>query len=206
MPKYTPGWMTTPGKGRQRFAGGGLRGVLDVLSGIGSAAGRAVRSGIQGLRDEVVIPIIDKGLESGVIEPRVGMFGRYLTGTSKPLNSLPPAVASGIYSQMGNYQADTDNWRGPNSFDVRNKPTGRGDMGTAYAPGVPIELQNTLGQFSVTPNGRGGREVRDVYRFDGLRDATNGGDAAKNVIRLAQQLGMIRSDFGSEYEIRAPLR
>lgn len=178
------------------------------LSGAGSTVANSVqgalRSGGRVIRDSVVVPAIDAGLQSGLLEPQIGMFGRYLTGTSKPLESLPPAVRSAIRGQMPAYRADRENWRGPDNFDVRVRPTGRGDMGTAYAPGVPSQLQNTLGQFSVVPGDGRGPTVIDKYRFDGLVDASNGGNAAMNTIRLAQQLGFIRKDFGSGYDIRAP--
>lgn len=43
----------------------------------------------KGLRDLVIVPAIDKGIESGVLPTKEAMFARYLTGTEKPLTSYP---------------------------------------------------------------------------------------------------------------------
>lgn len=158
------------------------------------------------VRDRAVVPVIDAGLKSGLIEPQIGMFGRYLTGTSQPMNYLPPSVSADIRGQLPNYRKDTPNWRGPSDFDVTHRMGPRGDEGTAYQPWVPKTLQNTLGQFSVQPGPQGQPTVRDRYAFQNLTDATEGGGAAKQIIRAAQQLGVLRKDFGSGYEINAPLQ
>jgi hypothetical protein len=54
------------------------------------------------LRDQTVIPVLDKGIETGVLPTKEAMFARYLTGTSKPLTVYPEPLLnkiSGAYGQ-----------------------------------------------------------------------------------------------------------
>jgi hypothetical protein len=188
-----------------RFAGQRFEDIAGLPSWM-TGLGNTLRSGLKTIRDQAVVPTIDAGLQSGLLNPQVGMFGRYLTGTNKPLTNLPPSVNAAINQQMPAYQRDAVDWRGPTNFDVRQRMGPRGEEGTAYQPWVPKDLQNTLGQFVVRPNQQGQPTVSDRYQFDTLRDATEGGKTAQNIIKMAQQLGVINPDFSSGYDIRAPIR
>lgn len=48
------------------------------------------------IRDVVLIPALDRGLSSGAVPPTEGMYARFLSGTSKPLTELPPALQKEI--------------------------------------------------------------------------------------------------------------
>jgi len=48
------------------------------------------------LRDGAIIPTLDRGIESGIFPGREAMYVRYLTGTDKPLNVLPPSVREAV--------------------------------------------------------------------------------------------------------------
>jgi hypothetical protein len=48
------------------------------------------------LRDQLVVPIIDKGIETGALPTKEAMFARYLTGTSKPLTVYPKPLVNQI--------------------------------------------------------------------------------------------------------------
>ncbi len=48
------------------------------------------------IRDTVLIPALDRGLASGSVPPTEGMYARFLSGTSKPLTELPPALQKEI--------------------------------------------------------------------------------------------------------------
>lgn len=50
------------------------------------------------IRDNVLIPALDRGLSSGAVPPTEGMYARFLSGTSKPLTELPPALQKEIPS------------------------------------------------------------------------------------------------------------
>lgn len=41
------------------------------------------------LRDSVAIPVLDKGMEMGIVPAKEGMFARFLSGTSQPLQRIP---------------------------------------------------------------------------------------------------------------------
>lgn len=47
------------------------------------------------LRDNVVVPALDSGMEKGIIPADAGMYGRYLTGTTVPLTRMPADVKEG---------------------------------------------------------------------------------------------------------------
>ena len=54
------------------------------------------------IRDQAVIPVLDKGIETGILPTKEAMFARYLTGTSKPLTVYPKPLLdeiSGAYDQ-----------------------------------------------------------------------------------------------------------
>lgn len=48
------------------------------------------------IRDKVVIPILDKGIESGILPATPAMFARYLSGTDAPLTSLPASIKQDV--------------------------------------------------------------------------------------------------------------
>lgn len=48
------------------------------------------------IRDQAVIPVLDKGIETGVLPTKEAMFARYLTGTSKPLTVYPEPLLNKI--------------------------------------------------------------------------------------------------------------
>jgi hypothetical protein len=48
------------------------------------------------IRDKAVIPVLDKGIETGVLPTKEAMFARYLTGTSKPLTVYPKPLLNKI--------------------------------------------------------------------------------------------------------------
>jgi hypothetical protein len=65
------------------------------------------------IRDQAVIPVLDKGIETGVLPTKEAMFARYLTGTSEPLTVYPKPLLnkiSGAYDQAAieTTRADVD--------------------------------------------------------------------------------------------------
>jgi len=49
----------------------------------------SVKEVVSGVRDQVAVPLLDRGIESGVLPTKKAMFARYLSGTSKPLTVYP---------------------------------------------------------------------------------------------------------------------
>jgi len=48
------------------------------------------------IRDKVAIPILDKGIESGILPATPSMFARYLSGTNIPLTVLPTSIKQDV--------------------------------------------------------------------------------------------------------------
>jgi hypothetical protein len=59
------------------------------------------------LRDQTVIPVIDKGIETGVLPTKEAMFARYLTGTNKPLTVYPEPLLNKISGAYGQAAIET---------------------------------------------------------------------------------------------------
>lgn len=87
--KATGGWL--PG-------GGTAAPPVRAMQTVAPIAGRLAGA----IRDQAVIPVLDKGIETGVLPTKEAMFARYLTGTSKPLTVYPKPLLdeiSGAYDQ-----------------------------------------------------------------------------------------------------------
>lgn len=55
------------------------------------------------LRDRLVVPVIDKGIETGVLPPKETMFLRYLSGTEKPLTVYPDKAKEAIRKSLDDF-------------------------------------------------------------------------------------------------------
>ena len=67
-----------------------LPGGASISSGIAPLVRMASQSPVyKALRDKVAIPVLDKGMEVGVVPAKEGMFARFLSGTSQPLQRIP---------------------------------------------------------------------------------------------------------------------
>lgn len=88
--KATGGWL--PG-------GGTAAPPVRTIQTVAPIAGRLAGT----LRDQLVIPVLDKGIETGVLPTKEAMFARYLTGTNKPLTVYPKPLLnkiSNVYDQV----------------------------------------------------------------------------------------------------------
>ncbi len=59
------------------------------------------------IRDKAVIPVLDKGIETGVLPTKEALFARYLTGTSKPLTVYPAPLLNEISNAYEKVAIDT---------------------------------------------------------------------------------------------------
>lgn len=71
-----------------------FKGVLPGGASISSSIAPDIRNISQSpiyktVRDKVAIPVLDRGMEAGVIPAKEGMFARFLSGTSEPLTRIP---------------------------------------------------------------------------------------------------------------------
>jgi hypothetical protein len=151
------------------------------------------------IRDKIVVPVLDKGIETGLLPATPAMFGRYLSGTSNPLTVLPTSIKqdiSRLVSQSSNYP-ELVNTQKSNTFLPVN---------WGYVDPGPSAL--TLGSFTVDPRLK---EVTDRYKFDDLAtdkregniysDAQEGGLPASFLINFALNKRLITPQSG--YNIRA---
>ena len=166
-----------------------------------------IQSGYTQLRDKIAVPAIDSGMAAGIIPASAGMFGRYLTGTSKPLTKAPADIRK------------AESWRAqampnPNNYIADDQSVGvyHRDGSTETKP-FPKEaaLSNSLGRY-VKQNG----VVLDRYNFDdydqsGVFSMTGGIEGAnKNLENAAQYMGKLAGKFGlikpgSGYDVKLNL-
>jgi hypothetical protein len=71
-----------------------FKGVLPGGASISSSIAPSIRNISQSpiyktVRDKVVVPLLDKGMEAGTVPAKEGMFARFLSGTSQPLTRIP---------------------------------------------------------------------------------------------------------------------
>jgi hypothetical protein len=81
--KFTGGWL--PG-------GGTAAPPVRAIQAAAPIAGRLAGA----IRDQAIIPVLDKGIETGILPTKETMFARYLTGTSKPLTVYPQPLLNEI--------------------------------------------------------------------------------------------------------------
>jgi len=62
---------------------------------------------IHSLRDQLLVPVLDQGIKTGVLPTKETMFARYLTGTSKPLTVYPQSLLGGISNTYDNTAIET---------------------------------------------------------------------------------------------------
>lgn len=82
-----------------RFAG-------DKLEQAKGAVTNELKYAAKQLRDNVVVPAIDSGMETGVIPADAGMFGRFLTGTKVPLTKTPKDIKTDEAVRAANFTGD----------------------------------------------------------------------------------------------------
>jgi hypothetical protein len=71
-----------------------FKGVLPGGASISSSIAPDIRNISQSpiyktVRDKVAVPILDRGMETGVVPAKEGMFARFLSGTAQPLTRIP---------------------------------------------------------------------------------------------------------------------
>lgn len=74
--------------------GGGTASPVSEISRRAKEASRSVNPAA--IRDKVAIPVLDKGIESGLLPAAPAMFARYLSGTSEPLTALPASIKEDV--------------------------------------------------------------------------------------------------------------
>lgn len=171
------------------------------------------------VRDNAIIPVIDKGIETGILPTKEAMFARYLTGTNKPLTTYPQTLLNQI--STGSNQALIEHTR----FNVDNifrqtNPSFRNYVSiprnvlsdeerlniiqqnnlvqpdnTSISPNyaysvMPREVQLSLGSFNIEDG-----TIKDKYRFDDLQEGRRQIPGWGNVYPDAAGGGKLGSDL-----------
>lgn len=131
-----------------------FKGVLPGGASISSSVAPMVRSASQSpiyktVRDKVAIPVLDRGMEAGVVPAKEGMFARFLSGTSLPITRIPAdtrAAESLINNKLANpterdeqlfeFRERMETWR-----DKSQKVTAQNEMYNMYGIGSPTTTQ-----------------------------------------------------------------
>lgn len=166
-----------------------------------------VQSGYAQLRDKFAVPVIDAGMATGIIPSSVGMFGRYLTGTNKPLTKAPADIRK------------AESWRAQAMLNPNNYIANDQTIGVYHRKGSAetnpfskeTALVNSLGRY-VKQNG----VVIDRYNFDdydksGVFSLSGGIEGfGNNLEKAAEYIGGLAGKFGlikpgSGYDVRLNL-
>lgn len=166
-----------------------------------------VQSGYAQLRDKFAVPVIDAGMATGIIPSSIGMFGRYLTGTNKPLTKAPADIRK------------AESWRAqamlnPNNYIANDQTIGvyhRNGSAETNPFSKETALVNSLGRY-VKQNG----VVIDRYNFDdydksGVFSLSGGIEGVgNNLEKAAEYIGGLAGKFGlikpgSGYDVRLNL-
>jgi hypothetical protein len=131
-----------------------FKGVLPGGASISSSVAPMVRSVSQSpiyktIRDKVAIPVLDRGMEAGVVPAKEGMFARFLSGTSLPITRIPAdtrAAESLINNKLANpterdkqlfeFRERMQTWT-----DKSQKVTAQNEMYNMYGIGSPATTQ-----------------------------------------------------------------
>ena len=157
------------------------------------------------IRDSVVVPLLDTGMQKGFIPGSSGMFMRYLSGTSKPLTVVPKDVkeAEAVRAQA---MVDPQNYISSDNL--------------AYQPSTERiakeeALTNTLGQYTKTKG-----IILDRYDFNnyvmpgaftaGVEGLTGENSETQKFTdlagRFADKLGFITPSSGYDIRFNVPTK
>ena len=98
--------------------------------GTGNPLSNPVRQAAEAVRDQAIVPAIDKGIESGVLPAKEAMFARYLTNTDKPLTVYPEEGKQAITDALDDLAVSSTKEKVDKIYAETN-PTFKAFLGTA---------------------------------------------------------------------------
>ena len=108
---------------------------------------------LSSLRDNVIVPGIDRAMEAGHIPSDAGMYARWATGTTKPLTRRPADIDSEVESHV-------------NAARFYNREQPNGDIpihrGSIY-PFSSSRIKDSLGSYTVNEKEN---VIKDTYDFN----------------------------------------
>jgi hypothetical protein len=109
---------------------------------------------VSGVRDQVAVPILDRGIESGVLPTKEAMFARYLSGTSKPLTVYPGRQKQAIQAASDTLAIEQTRDQVDEIFKSSNPLYQEYSKASAEASAMQRRLRNRseLGQGAPSPS------------------------------------------------------
>jgi hypothetical protein len=160
------------------------------------------------IRNNVVVPVLDKGIATGIIPTAPGMFARYLTGTNKPLTEFPPSMHQGVRqdlnivdNQIPKYAAQTHPY---------GAETSTGELSPTYFSLGRYELKdgNISDRYDfnwLKPEGpEGYKRMGETSPQGGTNTVLSNDPIARTALNFALDRGIINPSSG--YNVRVPLR
>ena len=160
------------------------------------------------IRNNVVVPVLDKGIATVIIPTAPGMFARYLTGTNKPLTEFPPSMHQGVRqdlnivdNQIPKYAAQTHPY---------GAETSTGELSPTYFSLGRYELKdgNISDRYDfnwLKPEGpEGYKRMGETSPQGGTNTVLSNDPIARTALNFALDRGIINPSSG--YNVRVPLR
>lgn len=155
-----------------------FKGLLPGGASVSSSVAPLVRMASQSpvyktIRDKVVIPVLDKGMEVGFVPAKEGMFARFLSGTSQPLERIPAETktAEALLNQKLTQPVTVNPLRimaekaQQNSIDANRSVVGQNEMYYMHGIGAPA-TQEQISRADMLD-----QKVNDYVKQLGLRSS-----------------------------------
>lgn len=177
MPNVFQNLLNQVGRGYGQLDKNVFKGVLPGGASISSSIAPDIRNISQSpiykiVRDKVAVPILDKGMEAGIVPAKEGMFARFLSGTSQPLTRVPAdtKAAEALLNKQLTQQVTVDPLRltAEKTFsdwmNASRAVNSQNEMYNMYGKGSPA-TQEQLNQVNTLD-----QKVNEYTKQLGLRD------------------------------------
>jgi hypothetical protein len=160
------------------------------------------------IRNNVVVPVLDRGIATGIIPTAPGMFARYLTGTNKPLTEFPSSMHQGVRQDLNIVDNQIPKYAAQTHPYGAETPTG--ELSPTYFSLGRYELKdgNISDRYDfnwLKPEGpEGYKRMGETSPQGGTNIVLSDDPIARTALNFALDRGIINPSSG--YNIRVPLR
>lgn len=176
MPNLFQNFLNQVNRGYGQLDKNVFKGVLPGGASISSSIAPDIRNISQSsiyktVRDKVAVPLLDRGMEAGVVPAKEGMFARFLSGTSQPLIRIPAdtKAAEALLNKQLTQQVTVDPLRLTAEktlsdwINASRAVNSQNEMYNMYGKGLPA-TQEQLNQVNVL-----NQKVNEYTKQLGLR-------------------------------------
>lgn len=177
MPNLFQTFLNQVGRGYGQLDKNVFKGILPGGASISSSIAPDLRKVSQSpiyknIRDKVAVPLLDRGMETGVVPAKEGMFARFLSGTSQPLTRIPAETkaAEALINKQLTQQVTVDPLRltAEKTFkdwiDAFRAVRAQNEMYTMHGQGAPAS------QDQINQVGALNQKVNEYVKQLGLKD------------------------------------